>query len=363
MRPLLLIIEWTFSFITLELAIIFIIKYLRHKDKIKDLRDLGYASLFIGYSLFWYWFIISDYYVSEQVISPFFIWKQGSERYVFLNLSYVSLMVGALFFIYIMEKYRVYLFRKNFFTYCFLFLISIFMISFLIDIELTQDISILFWPLYVLFLILYIVDFVKIKQNREKILKGVAKYLSPFLLLAGSFVMTTDFAIEFVGSFGIRLAGSIIQLISMIIVYYFFSTLPSFHEFEWRDKIEELYLIDRAGVCLYNKSFIDKIEFDEEHLISSALASINIILQELTQNNKMGLSVIKKEEKIITIFTSEYSSAIIFSSKELEYIGEALKKFIKNFEAIYKNVLINWDGDTDIFTPVESLIDDIFLEK
>ena len=104
MRQLLLLIEWTLALITLELGVIFILKYLKEKDRMKDLRYFGYASLFIGYSLIWYWFVLSDYYVSEQIISPFFIWSRGSERIVYLNLGYASLMIGALLFIYFMEK-------------------------------------------------------------------------------------------------------------------------------------------------------------------------------------------------------------------------------------------------------------------
>jgi len=362
LRGVMLIIEWTFAFICLELALIFCMKYFKLKKGERSLQEIGYASLFFGFSFMWYFFIIADYYLSEEIITPFLIWSQGSERALFLNLGYFSLMIGAFSFIRIMEKFKIYLFRKYFFSIWFIILIVLFWTFFFIDIDITQNLAMMFWPPFIIFLVIYLIDFVKIMQNNENILIGILKYLPAFLLLIVGFALTTDIIIEPFG-LGFRLVGSIFQLISTIILFYYFINLPSFTEFEWQEKIEELYLIEEAGICLFHKAFIDKIEFDEDQLISSALSSINMVLNELTQENKKGISIIKKEGKILTIYTSDYVSAVLFSKEELEYINISIEKFVKKVEKIYGNVLIDWKGNLDIFASVENLVDEIFIKK
>ncbi len=357
LRDFLLVVEWTAAFITLELGIIFILKYFRQSEHLKNIKEFGYASLFFGYSANWYFYIISDYFVSENLINPFLFWPRGSERILILNIAYLTLMLGAFFFILIMERYRKYFLKKKFFTYSFIVLFLGYFIVFFIDIELTQDYTFLFWPFVVIFFITYIQDF---KKNVTKIVKPFV--LPIFLLLFGGYFLATDIAVETFG-IEIRLIGTLLELGAIIAIFYIFSSLPPFYEFDWKEKLTELYLIDKAGVCLFHKNFIDKIEFDEEHLISSALASINIILEELTQNRKDGFSVINKEGTVLIIYAGEYVNAVIFSKEELHFINKYLKKFVDRVESIYHNVLKSWDGDTNIFTPVESLIDEIFLEK
>ena len=51
LRGPLLVIDWIFVLISFELGLIFLIKYKLQREEIKNLQELGYASLFLGISL------------------------------------------------------------------------------------------------------------------------------------------------------------------------------------------------------------------------------------------------------------------------------------------------------------------------
>ena len=85
------------------------------------------------------------------------------------------------------------------------------------------------------------------------------------------------------------------------------------------------------------------------------------MIRELTSAQKKGLSVIKKKDKIIHMFTGELSTGIIISSKDVDYINFYLKKFVQKVERIYKHVLNNHGGDINIFAPIENIVKEIFF--
>ncbi|MFX1494295.1 MAG: hypothetical protein ACFFBZ_08445 [Promethearchaeota archaeon] len=292
----LLIIEWVIFLFSLELAIIFYLRYNKQKNEYKIREDLGYFCLFISFALMEMFFIKSDYYSSNILESPYLIWSQGSERDLFLNFGYISLIIGALTFIYFVESSRKLSKFRYSFSLCFLILLIFFFIIFFIDLSITGLISIIFWPVFMLLFILYIIDLVKRIKGRKSVFTTIIKYLGAFLLLPIGFFLTTDFLIS---SFGliIRLIGSILELISLFMIFFIFIKLPLLYEFEWFDKIDEIFLINKEGACLFYKNFLDSGNIMDKNLITSAITSVKIMLKELTSSQDKGLSRIQKEKK------------------------------------------------------------------
>ena len=115
-REPLLILEWLIVFLFLELAIIFWMRMKSEKvHRLKILQEKAYSWLLLGYSIMWVFIIIGDYYL----VNPYL-------RTLFLNLGYVLLIICTLIFIYIMEKYKIFL-RKFLFTNIFLIIIVIYL--------------------------------------------------------------------------------------------------------------------------------------------------------------------------------------------------------------------------------------------
>jgi hypothetical protein len=311
----------------------------------------------------WICFIISDYYFSStEIISPFLIWNEGSGFVLIRNIGYYSLMIGAFLCVFCLEKYKVYLWKKYLFSMGFLILISVFTIALFYDIYITQTFSYFFWPYFIFFFLIYLTDFVKKVRSREKLIYAVLKSFGGFGIFAVGFLFEIDGVLDTLG-LEFRLIGAILQLIGMGIISYFFLSMPAFSEFDWQDKIEQIFLMDSAGICLYHKAFEERSELTDENLVAGAIASINIMLKELTESKEGGVSVIKKQDKTIIILPSQMVAGIIFSKEDLNYTKIVLKNFVEKFETIYHDILTDWDGDLSIFKHTDNILTEILSEK
>ncbi len=296
LRLPLIVMESIFTFFSFELGILLLIKYKNQSRNLKNTQDLGFSSLFFGFSIMRLFFILASYYTTDFSVSPFLIWAEGSYRRLFLNFGFLSIMIGNLFFSYYMEKYKIFLFRKYFFTICFFILLLMSLVIFPFNIEFINSLSILSWLLFIFLFIIYGKDFGR-KSKRQGILSmGLLKMTITLLLILIGYILSMDLIIEILGTV-VRFVGVIIQLIAICLIFIFFRKIPPFYEFDWQDKIESLYILNKNGICYYSHYFIDNIEPLEKQFIAGAFASMNIMLDELIQSRTNAVSVIKKKKK------------------------------------------------------------------
>jgi len=229
LRLPLLIMEWIFIITGFEISLIFLLRYKNQEKVVRNLQDLGYFSVFFGFSLMWLFFIIGDYYSPDEIMSPFLIWSHGSVRALFLNFGYFTIMIAVFFLLLTIEKYNVFLFKRYFFTIIFSICAILFLILFFIDIRITQPITYIFWIGFLSFFAIFLIKFFNKLQSKILLL------FSGLTLMLIGFLLTTDALIEVLGFEG-RFIGAILQLISVILLSYFFSILPPFNEFDWQDK-------------------------------------------------------------------------------------------------------------------------------
>lgn len=359
----LLIIEWIIFIFSLEIAVIFFIRYKKQNKKFRLKEELAYMSIFLGFALMELLFIKSDYYSSSNIVSPYFFWLRGSEREFFLNLGYLSIIFGALFFIYFIERTRNIAKIKYFITSVFGIIAISFIMIFIIDLTITRFFSLVFWPIFLLFLVIYLRDFSNRTRDLENFLKNASLYFLAFLLLPIGYFLTIDFSIAIFGLF-IRLIGSLMELLSLSIIFHYFLSFPYLFEFDWKDRIEELFLITKEGACIFYKNLGGEETDIDKNLISSSITSINIMLQELTPSpNKKGFSRIKEQDKIIYLYNSELLDGVIISKEEIERFEYYLELLVLKVEGIYRDFLIEWDGDIDIFSPVDNIFDEVFSDE
>jgi hypothetical protein len=355
----LLIIEWIVFLFSLELGIIFYIRYRRQTTKLRSKEELGYVSIFIGFSMMILFFIKSDYFSSSLTISPYLIWDHGSERQLYLNFGYMFLLFAAFIFIYIVEINKLIFKIKKFFTIVFFSLLIMFLIIYFIDFNVTGIISLVFWFIFLFFFVIYIVDFIKKAEKNTRLSKSVIKYIVSFFIIPIGFFLTTD---ALVNTFGIltRLIGSLMQILSFSAIFYIFVKLPSLSEINWLEKVEEIFIISKEGFCLFYKAYIDTEIKMDKNLISGAITSVKIMLNELTSSKDTGISIIRKENKVVSIYSGSLLSGVIISEEKLGNFGVYLRELILHLEKLYYNVLKNWNGDLNIFDPIDDIIDEIF---
>ena len=356
----LLLLEWITAFTCLELGLVFFLKYKRFKGEKYSDQELGIGSLFVGFSLLWYFFIFSDYYANPADMAPYLIWSRGNEKMFFTNFGYFSLNIGVFLFIFFMERNNIY-FKKFLFTIIYSILTVIYFIAFFIDLGLTRNLSSIFYPVFIIFLIVFFLDLIRKMQGSRDVPKLLlAEYLGSFFGLIIGFIFTFNVVVSLFGTFYVRLIGSCIQLGSFLLLFVFFLKLPPLSLLKWRELIENVYILDKAGVCLFQKNYaVDESEIDD-NLVTSALTTVSLLMQEMMDAGEEGISSIKKKGKIITLYSGKVVNGAVITEMDNKQIGYNLKNVIDTFEAIYYRIIIDWDGDNTVFKPVEQIIDTTF---
>jgi len=347
----LLILEWLFAIFSLELGLLFVLKHRRQQKQLKTFQELGYTALFFGISLMWFFFIIGDYFLNDNNTFPFLIWNQGSMRDLFINCGYYSFMIGALIFCYLIEKYKIILFKKYFFTYCLLLLDVSFLIIILINLEVIQILFITFWAFFICFFTIYFIDFYKKVFKKESFIVNLLKSLPIFLILSIGFLFSMDYIVSLLG-LSFRLTGAITQIAIIAPIFIFFIKLPPLSEFDWQNKLEELFVMTKSGICIYHKAFHEEGDTVDDHLISGAFVSIKVLLDELAPSKKQGSSIIKKKGKTVNFYSSTFLSGVLISTEEIPAINYHLQEFIQKLEHIFYPVIADWKGQIDIFAPI-----------
>ena len=147
----------------------------------------------------------------------------------------------------------------------------------------------------------------------------------------------------------LRFLGALLELIGILLLFYFFITLPPFSEFEWESKMEHVIVMDQGGICLYDEALNEGSELIDQNLVAGAISSINILLEEITSDK--GIIVINKKCKSIIIYPGKKIYGIMFCTEELNYIKVLLKRFIGKFEAVYILIILIRKDSTGNFLP------------
>jgi hypothetical protein len=227
------------------------------------------------------------------------------------------------------------------------------------DLQLVTIINSIFWMLLVSFIALYLYSL--LSKQKAKLWNFIKFYSSFSILIVGSF-LSTEIIIQF---YNLLFIGSIFQLTGIILIFIFFFRIEPLAELDWKNKIQDIYIINhQGGIGLYHKSFNQSFKDStgsqiDSQIVSGAISSVNVILKAITDTEHSEFSVIKKQDKILSVFSSELITGVIISNEELNLIKPYLQKLINKIESVYFNILIDWDSDVSIFEPVEAIIKNI----
>ncbi len=345
----LLILEGIIFFLFLELSAVFWVRIKTQKKVLKSLQEKAYIWLFLGYSIMWFFIILADYHITDPSLSL-----------ICLNLGFLIQIICALFFIYIMENYKIFL-KKYLFTKIFSIIIPIYLFFFLFAIDYAAYISTSFWIIFFLFFIVYLkeiyLDFhVKRKIGHFKL--NFVKIIIGIISVAIGYHLTTRLVVTTLG-LGYRLLGDIFQIIGVILLYSCFISIPTFSEYIWQDKIESVIIMHKSGIPIFKKNFREKDVEVDDILISGELALVKLTLEMATR--KEAVSVIEKKGKIILIEPSKFIIGVIVCDENLVSFRILLNNFINKIEEIYSKVFEKWDGNLEVFESIKGIAKDIFF--
>ncbi|HUY01564.1 MAG TPA: hypothetical protein VMV49_18515 [Candidatus Deferrimicrobium sp.] len=154
----------------------------------------------------------------------------------------------------------------------------------------------------------------------------------------------------------ISTTGSIGSFIVWATVFLSFET---FTEFDWAEKLRELFIIAPSGATLFHYSFMDKPNLPSPDLISSGLTGIKDILAEMVQSTKV-LKVVEHQDTKIIFEYGTYSTIALIADENFKIYHSKLTLLKNKFENLFQDFLTYWTGEVDVFIPSGRLIEEIF---
>ena len=170
---------------------------------------------------------------------------------------------------------------------------------------------------------------------------------------------TTKVAMDILG-IDIQLMADFLKIGGLVIAIIGLYNLPSFGEFDWKEKIKDLFVINHDGVSLYHHSFSEVPSSPDQDLVAGGVIGIKTLLAEMTASHQK-LQVIDHQDVKIFFEYGRFVICAIICQEELKTIRFKLQEFITEFEALYSEILQSWKGDVGIFQPTKFLINKVFI--
>jgi hypothetical protein len=144
--------------------------------------------------------------------------------------------------------------------------------------------------------------------------------------------------------------GIAFLLSGFIIIFFSAVNFPPFYEFEWRDNLSRLYIINGDNnQYLYYYDFTKNprkgtIERRRDRLFSGGIIGIDTIISNITDTRDQKLGIIKHDNSYVLLEYGTRPFNIIFAlmiKKELTSIQHLLKRIKNQFESFYREILLN----------------------
>jgi len=139
-------------------------------------------------------------------------------------------------------------------------------------------------------------------------------------------------------------------------------SLPPAEEMSWANEILHLYVIKDGGIVMNEFSFTGEEVFDAD-LLAGGMTGIATILKEMIASQETKLKVIDHEDKKIIFDYGKGFTVVLIGLKDLKILRVKLNLLTQQIENVFWEILEFWQGDLDIFKPINTMIKNIFVEK
>ncbi|MHA1818909.1 MAG: hypothetical protein ACTSVC_00435 [Promethearchaeota archaeon] len=124
------------------------------------------------------------------------------------------------------------------------------------------------------------------------------------------------------------------------------------------DDLEELWILEESGICLFNYSKTQQID---PNLLSGFITAIRTMSLRLTN---MTIDTISFKNMNFIIYKDGVLNLLFVLSTKKENLKKTKKvllKIIEEFKERYgKQIMSGWDHDTAIFSPFAEVVDEYF---
>ena len=194
-------------------------------------------------------------------------------------------------------------------------------------------------------------------EIRKRMIRGFLSGVGIFAF----FIMQTDFEQDFlpIPAEWSVIIGSIGIVISCTLLAIIFLSFETFTEFEWREKMKELFIIAENGASIHHYSFSEKTSSPHPDLITAGLIGVKDILMEMIKS-ETPLEVADHQDLKIIFKYGSYSTIVLITDENLRIYHSKLALLIERFENLFQDVLPHWGGNLEVFIPTKQLVEEIF---
>lgn len=342
-------LEVVLIYISFQMFGLFMYRYMKSRKKDQNLRNLAWSMNFLGYGCTYIFYIVADYFADPSI------------RDTYSEIGYIALTTGITLYALLSERtegskwYPVTIFCG------FFMILSIISVS-LGYRDLTLKLAFFAVPVAAVYIIRYFYKYAKITNFNRQILKKIAGlFLSLLIVLAGYFFVTDQMS-NLLGS-EIRILSASLNILGVLLFMNAISKLPDYREFVWMKKTRALFIVKSSGILLFNRFWKKDDAESNEMLIGSALTSVKTVINTITDEE--SIYKLELEDKSLLFHIDEEIDivACIIAEEYVPSLHDRLKTFSERFKKMFKPVLKDWNGNIDVFTPAESLCDDIFMRE
>lgn len=357
-----------------QISVYFLYQYYKVKDE-----KIGLNKLLLAYGLLYGLGLsgviirtFNSYYIEDVVLYNFFLYF----THIIIALAAIS------FLLIISSKSFQEIIKTSISRIVSVIAIIISVLIILIQIKLIQFIfimiSIIIGSLYMVFFHLNLIKHSKGKIRKRIILIFVGEsFLISTILIGAEEIVALIFQ-QHISI--IPLISIPIILTSLMIIFLGVFKFPIFLEFNWKENLTKLFIIDGQSFNLiYTFDFTELIDRKEKSKIeplnliknklffSRGLIGINDIISSITYSDEEKIEKIRHGEFLILLKHGEEPFSFIIYALLIEKDMNSTRYFLKTiknqFQELYRNILLNLDGleedEKNIFSSFDIIIKNI----
>ncbi|TFG98958.1 hypothetical protein E4H12_04395 [Candidatus Thorarchaeota archaeon] len=313
-----------------------------YKNKQRRFTDIQFAlaTFLLGMVFNRAAFILSDFYFVGEP------WNT-----IFTKIGYIGLILALTAFFFAMELMLQYRTRHIFFITGLLHAI----LAVIFPRDWLNVVAVSIGLITVIGVLLFL-NFT-MKNTSGDVRKSIKIIVAGFLLGYFGFIFASDMAFNVFG-FGPYLLGEaclVVGIVSFGLGSYY---SPALEELDWKQKLVELYFIQKGGLLVYHHEFERTSDLDEV-LTAAGIAGIQSLFQEITKSES-GLNVVSVGQFEILFSHSDTFTSVLITKAPYKILLGKLDEITHTFELMFANIIKNFEGSLAEFSSARDLVASIF---
>lgn len=313
-----------------------------YKNKLRKYTDIQFAlaTFLLGMFFNRSAFIFSDFYFVTEPLNT-----------IFYKIGFIGLILALAAFFFAMELMLQYRTRHIF------FIAGLFhvLLSIIFPRDWLNAVAVSIGIITVVGVLLFL-NFT-MKNTSGDVRKSIKTIVAGFLLGFFGFVFASDMAFTAFG-FGPYLIGEACLVVGLVAFGLGSYYSPALEELDWKQKLVELYFIQKGGLLVYHHEFERTSELDEV-LTAAGIAGIQSLFQEITKSES-GLNVVSVGQFEILFSHSDTFTSVLITKAPYRILLGKLEEITQTFELMFANIIKNFEGNLAEFSSVRDLVASVF---